>query len=143
MCSFNLIGSSVFDPESSTWPSSLPNWQRGCNLSAVVVNKFSFPQVIPTIVLTHSIMSIHIAIRNVYDSSMSYEYDVDLKISVQEVKEMIQQSIPSHPAIEEMRLIFGGRICNNDDLLEMVFQDTVRFCFCTACSLHFVSSIIL
>nr|CCA19698.1 conserved hypothetical protein [Albugo laibachii Nc14] len=65
---------------------------------------------------------VNVLVKNVYAPSQSHTFEVTLKLSILKLKYEIQAAFPSKPAVEDQKLIFGGKICSNDTLLETILK---------------------
>lgn len=58
--------------------------------------------------------------RNVYMPSQSLTLSADPKMLVSELKRQLSVKFPSAPAVSTQKLIFGGKICGDDEPLEQI-----------------------
>ncbi|KAF1792246.1 Ubiquitin-related domain [Phytophthora cactorum] len=63
---------------------------------------------------------VNLVVRNVYTPSQSLALTVDPKMLVGELKRRLSVEFPSEPAVSAQKLIFGGKICGDDEPLEQV-----------------------
>jgi hypothetical protein len=70
---------------------------------------------------------VELLVKNVYVSSEQYTFEVDQEISIKDVKKLIASNFPGTPAIADQKLIFGGKICEeNDQLKKILTQNQVQ-----------------
>ncbi|POM76093.1 membrane protein [Phytophthora palmivora] len=65
---------------------------------------------------------VNLVVRNVYTPSQSLALSADLKTLVGELKRRLSVEFPSAPSVQSQKLIFGGKICRDDEPLEHVLS---------------------
>ncbi|TDH69918.1 hypothetical protein CCR75_005655 [Bremia lactucae] len=65
---------------------------------------------------------VNLVVRNVYSPSQSLALTIDPKTLVSELKRRLSVEFVSAPAISDQKLIFGGKICRDDEPLEVLLS---------------------
>ncbi|KAF4035245.1 hypothetical protein GN244_ATG12747 [Phytophthora infestans] len=63
---------------------------------------------------------VNLVVRNVYTPSQSLALTVGSETLVGELKRRLSVEFPSSPAVSAQKLIFGGKICGDDEPLELI-----------------------
>lgn len=82
---------------------------------------------------------VNVLVKNVYAPSQSKTFVVPITLSILELKHEIETVFPSMPAVKDQKLIFGGKICSNDTILDTILKQ-VRFMICKEREITFVCS---
>ncbi|KAK1946200.1 hypothetical protein P3T76_001753 [Phytophthora citrophthora] len=69
---------------------------------------------------------VNLVVRNVYTPSQSLSLSVALQTLVGELKRRLSVEFPSSPAVSAQKLIFGGKICGDDELLEQILAQVQK-----------------
>ncbi|KAI9918850.1 hypothetical protein PsorP6_011273 [Peronosclerospora sorghi] len=67
-----------------------------------------------------SLALVNVVVRNVYTPLESLTLSVDAQTLVGELKRRLSVELPSHPPVSSQKLIFGGKICNDEEPLALV-----------------------
>lgn len=62
--------------------------------------------------------AVKIVVKNVYKAAQAHEFLVPRGASVRELKALVAREFPENPAPADQKLIFGGKICNDGDVLD-------------------------
>uniref|UniRef100_M4BWZ5 Ubiquitin-like domain-containing protein n=1 Tax=Hyaloperonospora arabidopsidis (strain Emoy2) TaxID=559515 RepID=M4BWZ5_HYAAE len=63
---------------------------------------------------------VSLVVRNVYTPSQALALTVDARTLVGELKRRLSVEFPSRPSVESQKLIFGGKVCSDDETLAHV-----------------------
>ncbi|KAG7379842.1 hypothetical protein PHYPSEUDO_008060 [Phytophthora pseudosyringae] len=69
---------------------------------------------------------VNLVVRNVYTPSQSLALSVDPQTLVGELKRRLSAEFPSAPAVSAQKLIFGGKICGDDEPLAQVLAQVQK-----------------
>ncbi|KAG1695150.1 hypothetical protein DVH05_020791 [Phytophthora capsici] len=69
---------------------------------------------------------VNLVVRNVYTPSQSLSLSADLQTLVGELKRRLSVEFPSSPAVSTQKLIFGGKICGDDEPLKQILAQVQK-----------------
>ncbi|DAZ92472.1 TPA: hypothetical protein N0F65_012702 [Lagenidium giganteum] len=61
-----------------------------------------------------------IVVKNVYAPTETQQFDVQRSLTVRALKQLVHEQFPTQPAVNDQKLIFGGKICEDDHVLEKI-----------------------
>ncbi|OWZ07675.1 putative membrane protein [Phytophthora megakarya] len=65
---------------------------------------------------------VNLVVRNVYTPAESLALSIDPQTLVGELKRRLSVEFPSSPSVSSQKLIFGGKICRDDESLEQILS---------------------